>query len=850
MTIPNGLKKVGRQALHTIVKKAAMVSNIGIVGLAILMAAPSIHAQNITTVAGNGTLGYNGEGMAATKTALNFPKGMAFDSFGNMYFADNGNNRIRRITTSGTVSTVAGTGVAGFSGDGGLATSAMLNQPGAVAFDTSGNMFIADSQNRRVRKVNSSGIITTIAGTGVEGDTGDNGPGTSAQLHRAVDLAVDGSGNVYFADSVGNKIRRIATDGTISTVAGTGVAGFSGDFGVATTATLNTPDGIAIDSTGNLYIADARNHRIRKVRPSDSVIFTVAGNGVGAGTDTGSFSGDNGLATQAGLNTPEGVAVNAAGDVYIADLENYRIRKLNVTTNIITTVAGTGTDGFSGDSGPAVQALLNLPWTIATDASGNIYIGDLQNNRIREVTFISASSGSPTYYFAHLAFGGVWQTTLTFNNYSTQAVTCQTSFFAENGGALLVSFPSGSASSRSDTLPPGGTVHTETNAAATGSTVVGWAKAQCTGAVKASVLFRSRQNGVAIAEAGVNAMTAPATKFVTFAEVSTGFAVANPSATAAQVTFKAFNTSGQLVATTGFTLQPGAHTSANFAPLFGLNSFTGSVQITSTVPVISLSLNAEASPSISSLPPGELNSSVLLATGSGSSSVTLGFTNTYDFAHLALAAGWQSSLTYINYSPQAVACQTSFFADSGAPLAVPFPDRGTVTTRTDVLPGGGSLHVQTTADVNAAVIGGWAQGQCTGPVTASMLFRLYQQGAARSEAAVNAMPWPALKFVTFAETSTGVAYANPSTTQACVITLTLLSQTGVRLASQTVTLQAGQHGAANLNNLLGLSSFSGLIELTSTVPFISLSINAELAPSVSSLPPGELDDNTALAAGQ
>jgi sugar lactone lactonase YvrE len=365
--------------------RSAIVSIIA--GLTLLIGTSAAHAQTIGTVAGNGSAGYNGDGLAATAAALNQPRGVAFDRAGNMYIADMSNHRIRRVDAAGTISTFAGTGTAGYSGDGGLATAAMLNQPEAVAFDLSGNLIIADSQNRRIRKVDTSGIITTIAGTGTEGFFGDGGPATSALLHRAVDLAIDPGGDIFIVDNVDNRIRKISTSGIITTVAGTGVAGFSGDGGPATAATFDVPDGVAIDGAGNLYIADARNHRIREIRASDGLIFTVAGNGVGTGTDTGSYSGDGGPAVQAGMNTPESVAVDAAGNLYIADTENYRVRKVTAGSGVITSIAGTGVDGFSGDGGPAAQATLNLPWSVALDRAGNLFIGEVMNNRIREITF-------------------------------------------------------------------------------------------------------------------------------------------------------------------------------------------------------------------------------------------------------------------------------------------------------------------------------------------------------------------------------------------------------------------------------------------------------------------------------
>ena len=219
----------------------------------------------------------------------------------------------------------------------------------------------------------------------------------------------------------------------------------------------------------------------------------------------------------------------------------------------------------------------------------------------------------------------------------------------------------------------------------------------------------------------------------------------------------------------------------------------------------------------------------------------------YYFPHLALGGGWETTITYVNFSPQTIACKTTFYSDSGGPLFVLFGGAA-VSSLTVTLPPGGIIHEESKADLNAPAATGWAQAQCSGPIKTSLLFRFYQQGVAVGEAAVNAMTAPATKFVTFADQSTGVAYANPST-QPTQITFTVLSSAGEKLNSKTLTLLAGEHGSANLGSLLGLSNFKGSIQIISTVPIISLSLNAEAFPAFSSLPPGELADSTALATG-
>ena len=346
----------------------------------------------ITTVAGNGTEGFgsSGDNGAATSADLNQPQGVAEDTSGNLYIGDTGNDRIRKVT-NGMITTVAGNGKAGFSGDNGPATSAELAGASGVAVDSAGNLYIADTGNRRVRKV-ANGVITTVAGNGL---IGDGGPAIGAQLNSPEGVAVDAVGNLYIADFENSLIRKV-TNGVITTVAGSATRGFGGDNGPATSAQLDYPDGVAVDSAGNLYFVDSGNNRVRKI--SGGVITTVAGNG------TQGFSGDNGPAINAELNLynfqPSAVAVDSAGNLYIADAGNDRVRK--VTNGTITTVAGNGTQGFSGDNGPATSAQLNQPKGVAVDATGNLYIADEANQRIRKVAsgVINTVAGNGTAGFS------------------------------------------------------------------------------------------------------------------------------------------------------------------------------------------------------------------------------------------------------------------------------------------------------------------------------------------------------------------------------------------------------------------------------------------------------------------
>jgi len=341
----------------------------------------------ICTIAGDGTHGYNGDGITAVDAELWAPYGLTVDSSGNVYIADSKNSRVRKVTPAGIISTVAGNGTTGFSGDNGSAVNAELDEPAYLVFDASGNLYIADIPLNRVRKVTPAGIITTFAGTGAGGFSGDSGPATSATLDAPNGLAFDSSGNLYIADSGNERVRMVTPAGIISTVAGSGVTGFGGDGGSATAAELAEPVGVAIDSTGNLYIDDFANNRIRKVTRG-GIISTIAGTGVAG------YSGDGGAASAAELNDPEGIAVDINGDLMISDGSNNRIRKVN-PSGIISTVAGNGSAGFTGDGGLATSAELDLPFGVAGDLAGNLYISDLANNRIREV--YNSTVTTPTF---------------------------------------------------------------------------------------------------------------------------------------------------------------------------------------------------------------------------------------------------------------------------------------------------------------------------------------------------------------------------------------------------------------------------------------------------------------------
>ncbi len=327
----------------------------------------------ISTVAGSGTVGYSGDGGAAISANLNSPLAIALDPAGNLYIADQQNNRVRKVTPNGTITTIAGTGVAGFSGDGGLAISAKLNIPTNVFVDTTGNIFIADQFNNRVRKIDTNGIITTFAGSNTQGYCGDGAAATSACLNGPLDVVADASGNVYICEVGNGRIRKV-TNGIITTVAGNGGGNETGDGGPATSASVPGPQSIALNAAGEIFIAEYT--RIRKV--SNGIITTVAGTGAAG------YSGDGGQATSALLNYPRGTRVDSSGNLYFSDFNNNVVRVL-LTNGTVFTIAGNFSAAYSGDGGPATIAGINT-YGVAIASSGAIYVSDRGNARIRLLT--------------------------------------------------------------------------------------------------------------------------------------------------------------------------------------------------------------------------------------------------------------------------------------------------------------------------------------------------------------------------------------------------------------------------------------------------------------------------------
>ncbi len=466
---------------------------------------------NIQLVAGNGQSSLSGDGYQATTAELGFPQGLSLDGSGNLFLADSNNNVIRKVTAStGIITTVAGMGTSGYTGDGGLATAAQLNYPTGVVTDASGNIFFADASNAVIREVvAATGNIQTIAGTGTFGYSGDGGPATSATLYYPQDLKLDSSGNIFFSDSGNSVIREIvAATGNIQTIAGTGTAGYTGDGGPAKTAQLSNPNGVFLDASGNLFFADSSNSVVREVVAATGTIQTIAGN------NTFGYSGDGGPAMSAALNFPSAVYVDASGNLFIADVGNAVIREVVASTGNIQTVAGNGLYDFSGDGGPALNAAIGAPFYIAPDLAGNYYIADLTSNRVRKV-LASGSSPSPA--------ASLSQTTLTFSAQTLGTISGAQTITLTNSGTATLAITSIAISGANS-----GDFSESDNC---GATIV--AGANCTISVK----FKPTASGARGASVIItdNASGSPQSVSLTGAGADFSFAMANGSSSTATV---------------------------------------------------------------------------------------------------------------------------------------------------------------------------------------------------------------------------------------------------------------------------------------------------------------------------
>ena len=379
---PDGVDETGA-ALPANTKR---IISTGVVGTSTRQIQVQLSGGTISTYAGTGTAGYTGDLGAATAARIAHPEGITVAANGDVYYADPDNNVIRKVTAAtGIITTVAGSGGNGSSGDGGLAILAKFKNAEGVFVVANGDLYLADTGNHEIRKVTAlTGIVTLVVGSTSPGYSGDGGAATAARLRLPAAIVVAANGDMYIADTGNDAVRKVtAATGIATTYAGTGTTGYTGDGGAATSARLSGPQGLVLAANGDLYIADTGNNVIRRVTAATGVITTFAGTG------TAGFLGDGGVATSARLNAPESVSISASGELYIADAGNNRIRRVS-TGGTITTVAGTGTAGAAGDGGLPTAAQLNSPHGIAVSTSGTYYISDRVNNEIRRVTGVFA----------------------------------------------------------------------------------------------------------------------------------------------------------------------------------------------------------------------------------------------------------------------------------------------------------------------------------------------------------------------------------------------------------------------------------------------------------------------------
>jgi len=756
----------------------------------------------ITTVAGTTVQGYNGDGLLAAAAQLNFPSDVAVDSGGSYYIADTGNLRVRKVGADGVIRTVAGR--PGSPGDGSAATAVSLDGPTGVALDSAGNLYIADARAKRIRKVNTAGLISTLAGGGASNREG--APAWEASFRLPFGVAVDSQGRVYIADGQDSRVRSVALDGTIRTIAGTGTSGSSGDGGPATSARLAVPLGLKLDASGNLYILDTGNFTIRKVT-ADGVIqaFARAGSPADIAFDSEGnayiadnqlhvvdkltaagvpsrvagtplvpgYSGDGGPATAATLNGPVGLAFDNAGNLYVSEARNHVIRKIT-PDGMISTVAGTGIAGFSGDGGPAASAQLRNPGFIALDPQGNMYVADRDNNRIRKIEGLAPSGARP---FSIPELGGVsWS--------SVGDSSARTSV----GYARITPAPG--------TTTPSGLA-----------------------------ILGLRQNGVLISEAGV-----PASPLIRsgrlYAEidnpVNTGVAIANPSNEPATIAFYFVGTNGK--SGDGTTTIPANGQISTFldqAPFNAAAPLHGTFTFSSSVPVAVVALrgfiNERGEFLMTTLPVSDLSAP-------GTAPLTL--------PHFASGGGWTTQIELVNPTDSLVVGTLEFLDPSGVPMTVEV--NGLTGSRfTYAIPVRDGQQWKISGMAETVQVGSIRTIPATGNISpaAIAVFSFRVAGVTVSEAGVPAMSMSSA-FQIYVEASgdfdhgasgaiqTGLAVSNLSNAEATV-TLRAYRLDGTSIGSlASLVIPPNGNVAKFLNQIAGLADIEGqrILRISSASP--------------------------------
>ena len=686
-----------------------------------------------------------------------------------------------------TIANVAGNGSFGYAGDNGPAAGAKLEYPSGVAVDAAGNLYIADAANNRIRKV-SNGAIATVAGSGTAGFSGDDGPAAGAGLDFPSGVAVDAAGNLYIADTANNRIRKVS-NGAITTVAGNGTAGYSGDNSPATDAQLNQPAGVAVDASGNLFIADTANNRIREV--SGGAITTVAGNG------TAGYSGDNGAATGAQLNRPAGVAVDASGNLFIADTTNNRIREVSGAT--ITTIAGNGTAGYSVYDGPAIGAELNYPTGVAADASGAVYVADTGNNRVRVLSrsVVTCPASVTPSTLAAGAAGASYTVTI-------QTAPCG---WAVQGLPSWIVLP-GSASG-------------------TGPATITLIVAVNTGAERTATLTFGGASVQVIQDA-------PACSY----SMSYGVEV-----------FPAAGGAGSVDVTTGsscsWVLARGVYPDlmswvTNLGPLSAIGSATVTFQVAANP-------GAARSGPLSVFSSGVAGPTFAILQSSGNIS---GLTTIGSMAQIASGAGWMTTITLVNTGAASETVRLNFYDDKGNPLPLPFlyPQASSTSvtlasTLDEIIAPGALLELQTAGQSNPASVAGWAQVQATGSVSAFADFAWNYSGGEQEAIAPLETRNPTAFLLAFDNTggyAEGIALANV-TAQAANVPVVVRDDTGTVLASTSLSMAANGHAQFMLTDIAAAAAGArGTIEFDTPAggQISVLGIRANTNGAVTSVPPG------------